>query len=117
MKVLNSEGRANHAVPESCVELREELGEALTGEAVGWVSSREIHALGRESEAFRGADAVEDGGRRDCGRRQGQTSVDPARSETPSTQRITSCGNREISRSPAEKVCAGRIGKSKDTRR
>jgi hypothetical protein len=117
VKVLNSEGRASHTGPESCVVAREGQGEALTGEAAGRVCSREIHALGRESEAFRGADAVEDCGRQDRVCRQGEMHTDPARSETPSTQRITSRGNREISRSSVEKFSADRIGKSKDARR
>ena len=117
MKVLNSEGGASHTGPESCVVAREDQDEALTGEGAGRVCSREIHALGREPEAFWGADAVEIGGRQNCVSRQGQTHVDPARSETPSTHRITSRGNREISRSSAEKVSADRIGKSKDARR
>ena len=117
MKVLNSEGRASHTDSESCVVAREGKGEALTGEGAGRVFSREIHALGRKPEAFRGADAVEECGRQDRVRRQGQTHADPARSETPCTHRITSRGNREVSRSSAEKVSADRIGKSKDTRR
>jgi len=117
VKVLNSEGRASHTDSESCVVAREGKGEALTGEGAGRVFSREIHALGRKPEAFRGADAVEECGRQDRVRRQGQTHADPARSETPCTHRITSRGNREVSRSSAEKVSADRIGKSKDTRR
>ena len=112
VKVLNSEGRASHAGPESCAAAREDRGEALTGEGTGRVFSREIHALGRESEAFRGADAVSVCGRQDRMRRQGQTHADPARSETPCTHRITSRGSREISRSSVGKVSADRIGKS-----
>ena len=42
MKVLCSEGIANHTDPESCVLYREMQGEALTGESVGQPLSREI---------------------------------------------------------------------------
>ena len=42
MKVSNSEGIANHTVPESCMEFREVRREALTGERVGQPLSREI---------------------------------------------------------------------------
>ena len=41
MKVLCSEGIANHTGPESCVVHREMQGEALTGESVGQPLSRE----------------------------------------------------------------------------
>ena len=52
MKVPDSEGVANHAVPESCVRSsREAHREALTGVRVGQPLSREIHL-------FLGADSV-----------------------------------------------------------
>jgi hypothetical protein len=51
VEVSRSEGLANHAGPESCVVRREAQGEALTGERVGWV-------LSRESSKVQGADAV-----------------------------------------------------------
>jgi hypothetical protein len=41
VQVSSSEGLANHTVPESCVGLREGVGEALTGVRIGWVLSRE----------------------------------------------------------------------------
>ena len=52
MKVLCSEGIANHTDPESCVVHREVQGEALTGESVGQPLSRESFKL------VQGADAV-----------------------------------------------------------
>ena len=52
MKVLCSEGIANHTGPESCVMHREVYGEALTGESVGQPLSRESFKL------VQGADAV-----------------------------------------------------------
>ena len=41
MKESYVKGLANHNGPESCVEWGDPLGEALTGESVGWVLSRE----------------------------------------------------------------------------
>ena len=117
VKVRYGEGPASHIVPESCVAAREGRGEALTGEGAGRVLSREIHALVREHEAFRGADAVGDGGRQHRVRRHGETDPDPARSETPYTHRSTLFGSREIPRSPSELLAEGRIGKPKGTRR
>ncbi len=52
MKVLCSEGIANHTDPESCVVHREVYGEALTGETVGQPLSRESF------KSVQGADAV-----------------------------------------------------------
>lgn len=117
MKVRNNEGIASHVDSESCVVAREGRGEALTGEGAGRVLSREIHALVHEHEAFRSADAVGVCGRPHRARRNGEARADSARSETPSTCRITLCGNREISRPPAVPMAAGRIGKPKGVRR
>ena len=52
MQVSYSEGLANHTGPESCVGIREDVGEALTGECIGQPSSR-------ESLIFPDADVVE----------------------------------------------------------
>jgi len=52
VKVLCSEGIANHTGPESCVLYREMQGEALTGESVGQPLSRESF------KSVQGADAV-----------------------------------------------------------
>jgi hypothetical protein len=41
VQVSASEGLANHTVPESCADVREGIGEALTGVRIGWVLSRE----------------------------------------------------------------------------
>jgi hypothetical protein len=46
MKESHIEGVATHDDPESCVGVREDAGEALTGERVGWVLSREITHFG-----------------------------------------------------------------------
>jgi hypothetical protein len=59
---------------------------------------------------------VEEGGRPHLPCRHSETRWDPARSETLRTHRHISHGNREIRRLSVTYV-AGRIGKSKDTRR
>ena len=46
MQVSASEGLANHTVPESCADVHEGIGEALTGVRIGWVLSRENNTLG-----------------------------------------------------------------------
>jgi hypothetical protein len=54
MKESHIEGLANHNGPESCVDTRKGMGEALTGVRTGRV-------LSCENKLFQGADAV--GGR------------------------------------------------------
>ena len=116
MRESYGEGVASHTGPESCAGVRKGDGEALTGGRAGQVLSREMHAPLREQWLLRGADAVEQGGRPHLPCRNRKTQWDPARSETLRTHRHTSHGNREIRWLPATRV-AGRIGKSKDTRR
>jgi hypothetical protein len=110
MKVSYSEGLANHTGSESCGVAREGGCEALTGEGAGRVFSRERFQL-------RDADAVGGGGRQHRVRRHSKAHPSPARSETPSTYRNTSHGNREIPRFPRAEDALGRIGKSEDVRR
>jgi hypothetical protein len=47
MKEPHEEGVASHLDPESCVDSREAVGEALTGVHAGQPLSREIKSLGR----------------------------------------------------------------------
>ena len=103
-------GLAAHSGPESCVVAREGRGEALTGGRAGWVLSRERNFL-------RGADAVKVRGRPHPGHRYREMLENPARSETPCMHGNTSRENREIPCPPAADDVAGRVGKSKDTRR
>jgi len=117
MKVSYVEGLANHNGLESCGAARDDDAEALTGGRTGRVLSREIHALLRERQVLRGADAVEDGGRQYRVHRQRKVYLDPARSETPCMYASTLTGNREIPRLSAEERTAGRVGKPKGVRR
>ena len=110
MKESYVEGLAAHSGPESCVVAREGRGEALTGVRAGRVLSRERNSL-------RGADAVGEGGRPHSAHRYREMRRGPARSETPCMYGNTSRENREIPCPPVADGAAGRIGKSKDTRR
>ena len=117
MKESYVEGIASYGGPESCVHIREGVGEALTGVRAGRVLSREIYALPRKRQVLRDADAVEVCGRQHWAQRHRKVRLDPARSETPCMHGNTLFGNREIPRPSAEERTADRIGKSKDTRR
>ena len=110
MKESHGEGVATHTGPESCAGVRKDEREALTGGRAGRVYSRERTILWD-------ADAVEEGGRPHLGRRHRKTLRGPARSETPCMRGHTSRENRESLGSPAVDGTAGRVGKSKDTRR
>ncbi len=110
MKESYVEGLAAHSGPESCVAARKGRSEALTGVRAGRVLSRERNLL-------RGADAVGEGGRPHSAHRYREMRRGPARSETPSMYGNASRENREIPCPPAADGAAGRVGKSKDTRR
>jgi hypothetical protein len=89
MGVLYVEDLANHDDPESCVGIRKDDGEALTGEHAGRV-------LSREKFTVQGADAVEISGRQHGLGRYGEHQSDPAWSETSRTRGSHLQGNREI---------------------
>ena len=115
MKESYVEGLAAHSGPESCVAARKGRGEALTGVRAGRVLSRESNLCLRAD--LRGADAVGEGGRPHWAHRYREMRRAPARSETPSMYGNTSRENREIPCPPVADGVAGRVGKSKDTRR
>ncbi len=71
MQVLYVEDLANHDDPESCVGIRKDDGEALTGEHAGRV-------LSREKFTVQGADAVEISGRQHGLGRYGEHQPGPA---------------------------------------
>lgn len=109
MKESYPEGVASHGDPESCAEAREGLGEALTGARTGW-------AIEPRKQDFRGADAVDLGGRQHDRARYRELSVGLARSKTPCTCGNSMRGNREIPWSSVWQR-AERTGKSKDRSR
>ena len=110
MQESYGEGVATHTDPESCGAACKDCVEALTGARAGRV-------LSRESDFLRGADAVGESGRPHPAHRYREMRRDPARSETPCTYGNTSRENREIPCPPVEDGAAGRVGKSKDSRR
>ena len=67
------EGVAIHGGPESCVGVREGVGEALTGGSAGW-------AIEPRNPWSRGADVVAKGGRQHRRQRYRELSSGPARS-------------------------------------
>ena len=109
MKESHVKGVANHNGPESCVAWSDPRGEALTGESVGWV-------LSREKGLVRDADPVWERGKQQPADRQGKGRRYPARSETPGRHGSNLRENREILR-PPKPARLGRIEKSKDVRR
>lgn len=120
MKESYVEGLASYGGPESCVHIREGVGEALTGVRAGRVLSRVIHAPSREVRDVRGAEAVEISRRPHRVCRKGEAGADPARSQTPRTRGNISHGNREIPRPAAaarESLAAARIVKPSGVRR
>jgi len=109
MKESYVKGLANHNGPESCGGARKGDGEALTGEGVGRVLSRERYRT-------RDADPVRTRGRLQSPSRVGEAWWYPARSKTPGMHGNNLRENREILR-PPKLARLGRIEKSKDVRR
>ena len=120
MEVSYVESLASYGGPESCVHIREGVGEALTGGRAGRVLSCVIHAPAREARDDRGAEAVEICRRPHRACRIGEAGTDPAQSETPCMRASTLIGNREIPRPSAarrEAYAAERIEKPKGVQR
>ena len=88
MEESHVEGVATHNDPESCTDVREDGGEALTVARAGRVLSREMH--------HQDADGVIGDGRQHRQRRYRETLASPARSETPCTYGTYLRENREI---------------------
>jgi hypothetical protein len=105
MRELYIEGVAIHDGLESCVVVREDDGEALTGARAG-------RAIEPRNHLVRGADVVSRGGRQHRRRRYREPLVDPARSENPRMYGISMRENREIPRLP---VCliSGRVARGR----
>ena len=105
MKEPHIEGVASHDGPESCVDARKGVGEALTGVGVGEVLSREIIPSG----CRRGSGP----GRQHGQVRYRESLVGPARSEAlcmHDTLHAREPGDR--SHRPRLLVAAGRIGEA-----
>ena len=105
MKEPYIEGPATHDDPESCADVREDGGEALTGARMGTVLSREIRHSGAPtplSEAEGHTDRE----------RQREFPDGPARSETRRTYGSFLRENREVPVSPVTDRVAGRTGKA-----
>ena len=120
MEVSYVEGLASYGGPESCVHIREGVGEALTGGRAGRVLSCVIHAPGRKARDVRGAEVVETHRRPHRACRIGEAGMDPAQSQTPRMRASTLFGNREIPRPAAarrETLAAARIVKPSGVRR
>lgn len=101
METLYTEGVATRGGPESCVDVCEGVGEALTGVGAGWA----IEPRNRLS----GADVVNECGRPHRQQRYRELWVDPARSEILCMYRASMCENREIPCPPVAKVAVGRL--------
>jgi RNA-directed DNA polymerase len=85
MKESYGEGVATHTGPESCVEGRKVLDEALTGVRAGWVSSRVIAKL-QGADAFGLAEGNTARGDSASPERTLRGPRPHARSETPRTR-------------------------------
>src|SRR5712692_3747389 len=105
MRELYIEGVAIHGGPESCVGVREDGGEALTGVRAGWAIEPRNHLV-------RGADAVSRGGRPYCRQRYRELSANPARSENLGMYGVSMRENREIPRSPV-RLISGRAARGR----
>ena len=105
MKKSNIEGVAIHGGPESCVDVREGGGEALTGVRAGW-------AIEPRNQGHRGADAVNYDGRPHRRQRYRELPADPARSKNLCMYGISMRENREIPRSPV-RLIAGRAAQGR----
>lgn len=107
MRELYIEGVAIHGGPESCVGVREDVGEALTGVRAGWVIEP------RKDNSGRGADALTTGGRQHRWRRFREPLAGLAGSEILCMRGISMRENREVPRLPAcGDGMAGRAGKA-----
>ena len=89
MRVPCNQGLANRVGPESCVDVREGVGEALTGEGAGRV-------LSLENTILRGADAVRVGGRQQRMSRHRKGHPHSAWSKAPCTHRNISRARRSL---------------------
>jgi hypothetical protein len=108
MQALHAEGPATHGDPESCVDVREGGGEALTGAHVG----RAIEP--RKSGIGSGCRRCWNGGRQHHEQRDRKLLMGPARSKNQGMRGISLRENREVSCPPVIAIkVTGRSGKAK----
>ncbi len=93
MRELRIEGVAIHGDPESCVGVREGVGEALTGAVQAGLLSREIKEFGVPTLLTEAEGNIVDGVIR-------EPSSDPARSENQGMYGVSMRENREIPHLP-----------------
>src|SRR6516162_2960353 len=105
VQVHHEEGVATHLGPESCVPIREDVGEASTGERTGQPSSRETNIpLG--ADAFQIAEGNTDG-------RAIASARTTRRGRRPWHVPTLPGGNREISGLTSGQRLLARIGKAR----
>ncbi|MGH3469884.1 MAG: hypothetical protein ACRDQF_19350 [Thermocrispum sp.] len=109
METLYTEGVATHGGPESCGDVREGVGEALTGVRAGWAMEPRNHDS-RVLTLSNGAEGntVSSASRELLG--------DPARSENLCMYGAFMCENREVPWPPVAMVAAGRLENTKVVR-
>ena len=105
MEESDAEGVATHGGPESCVGVREGVGEALTGERAG-------RAIEPRNGRHPGCRRCLPCGRPHRGGRKRESPVDPARSENHGMYGSSMRENRESPSPPAPRSGAGRSGKA-----
>jgi hypothetical protein len=111
VRVHHDEDLASHIDPESCADIREGAGEALTGEHAGQLLSRERRCLSgcRRGLLTRKATPKGAPARAPCG---------PGVVEDPGMYGSSLCGNREISSlTPRQMNEVVRIGKARSRSR
>jgi hypothetical protein len=105
VEVRYSEGLAIHTDPESCADIREGVGEALTGARTGGVSSG-------VSDVIRGADAVVVCRRQQAVARHCEDLSHPASSLDPQHVRTSSVREPGDLRPALGSRAQGRVGKA-----
>lgn len=99
MKVSHGEGRAGHTGPELWLYLREEMRQALAGESMGRVLSREMDCIGS-------ADALVACGRQHRGHCNGEMVTGFPRSKTSARTEVS---HAKIGRSRCWPCPAGKV--------
>ena len=108
METLYTEGLATHGGPESCVDVREDVREVLTGVRAGWAIE--------PRNQLSGADAVQTSGRPHRQQRYRELLGDPARSKNLSMYGASMRENREVPWPPVARLVAGRLENAKAVR-